>query len=88
MEVRHSLHQRQVEDALDSGGSLDGGNEPMEKGTEVGSFVRSHFAEVQQMTPRLDDDRSCASPLQRGVVDEVVLIFDDLAIWAGGVEEL
>jgi hypothetical protein len=40
------------------------------------------------MPPSLDDDGSCAGRLQRGVLDEEVLTFDDVAIWAGGVQEL
>jgi hypothetical protein len=40
------------------------------------------------MPPGLDDDRSGAGRLQRGVLDEEVLPFHDVAGHAGGVEEL
>ncbi len=40
-----------------------------------------------EMAPRLDDDCSCAGRFQTGVLDEVVLIFDDVAIWPGAVQE-
>jgi hypothetical protein len=83
MEVGHSLHQRQEVDALDSCGSLDRRDEPMEKGTELGTFGWRHFTEIQQMPPSLDDDRSCAGRLQRGVLDEEVLTFGDVATWEG-----
>jgi hypothetical protein len=88
MEVGRSLHQRQEVDALDFSGSLDRRNEPMEKGTELGTFGWRHFTEIQQMPPSLDDDRSCAGRLQRRVLDEEVLTFDDVATRAGGVQEL
>jgi hypothetical protein len=88
MEVGHSLHQRQEVDALDSRGGLDRRNEPMQKGTELGTFGWRHFTEIQQMPPSLDDDRSCAGGLQRGVLDEEMLTFDDVATWAGGIQEL
>ena len=60
----------------------------MEKGTELGTFGGRHFAEIQQMPPSLDDNRSCAELLQRGVLDEEVLTSDDVATWDGGVQEL
>ncbi len=66
MEVVHSLHQRQEVDALDSCGSLDRRNEPMEKGTELGTFGWRHLTEIQQMPPSLDDDRSCGGGLAAG----------------------
>jgi hypothetical protein len=58
MEVGGSLHQRQEVDALDSCGSLDRRNEPMEKGTELGTFGWRHVTEIQEVPPSLDDDRS------------------------------
>src|ERR1700722_9045884 len=86
MEVGRSLHQRQVVDAFDSGGGLDRRNEPMEEGTELGAFGWRHFTEIQQMPPSFDDHGSCAGRLQRGVLDEEVLTFDDVATWDGGVQ--
>ena len=88
MEVRGALHQRQQVDALDSCGRLDSRNESMDKGTELGQFSWRHLTEVQQMPPRLHDDRPCAGRLQRGVLDEEVLTFDDVAAWDGDVQEL
>ena len=88
MEVGYSLHQRQEVDALDSRGSLDRRNEPMENGTELGAFGGPHLTEIQQMPPSLDDDRSCAGGLQRGVLGEEVLAFYDVATWPGRVQEL
>jgi hypothetical protein len=60
----------------------------MEKRTELGTFGWRHFTEVQQMPSRLDDDRPRAGRLERGVLDEEVLTFDDVASWTRGVQEL
>jgi hypothetical protein len=40
------------------------------------------------MPPGLEDDRSCTGLLQRGVLSEEVLAFDDVAARAGDVQEL
>jgi hypothetical protein len=60
----------------------------MDDRTELGKLGRSHLTEIQEMPPGLDDDRSCTGRLQRGVLDEEVLSFDDVAPWNGGVKEL
>jgi hypothetical protein len=88
MEVSRSLHQGQEVDALDSCGGLDRRNEPMENGSELDTFGWRHFTEIQQMPPSFDDDGSCAGRLQRGVLDEEALAFDDVATGDGGVREL
>ena len=49
-----------------------------------GTFGWRHFAEIQQMPPSFDDDRSSAGRLQRGVLDEEVFTFDDVVTWEGG----
>jgi hypothetical protein len=77
------LHQSPVVDALDSGCNLDGRNEPMENGAELGTFDCRHLTEIQQMPPSFHDDRSCAGRLQRGMIDEEVIAFDDVAAWEG-----
>jgi hypothetical protein len=60
---------------------LTAGNEPMEKGTQLGAFGSGHVAEIQQMPP-------AASPLRRrGALDEEVLTLDDVATGDGGVQE-
>ena len=82
--MRRALHNRQEIDALDPRGSLDRRNEPMENGTELGTFGWRHFTEIQQMPPSFDDDRPGAGQLQRGVFGEEVLTFDDAATWQGG----
>jgi hypothetical protein len=84
MEVRRVLHDRQEVDALDSCGGLYRRNEPMEKGPELGTFGWRHFTEIQKMSSSLNDDRSCAGRHQRGVLDEELLTFDDVATWKGG----
>ena len=86
--MRRALHNRQQIDALDSRGSLDRRNEPMDDRTELGKLGRSHLTEIQEMPPGLDDDRSRAGRLQRGVLDQEVLAFDDVAAWNGSVQEL
>jgi hypothetical protein len=40
------------------------------------------------MPPGLDDYRSCTGLLQRGVLGEEVLAFNDVAARTGGVQEL
>jgi len=83
MEVGRSLHHGQVVDALDPGGRLDRRNEPMEKGAEIRALGGRHVTEVQQVAPRLNDDRPGAGLLERGVLDQEVLIFDDVATGDG-----
>ena len=83
----HPLHQRQEVDALDSCDSLDRRYEPMENGTELGTFGGRHFTEIQQMPPSYDDDRSWAGRLQWSVLGHEVLAFDDVATWERAVEE-
>jgi hypothetical protein len=39
------------------------------------------------MPPGLDDDRPGAGLLQRGVLGEEVLAFDDVAPWNGDVQQ-
>ena len=56
----------------------------MEDRTELGTLGWRHVAEIQKMPPGLDDDRSCTGLLQRGVLDEEVLAFDDVAPWTPG----
>jgi hypothetical protein len=63
--------------------AFDCRNEPMDKGSEADNSFWRHVSEVQQVPPRLDDDRSGAGRLQRGVLDEVALIFEDGATRAG-----
>jgi hypothetical protein len=88
MEVSRSFHQRQVVHTLDCSGRLDGGNEAMEKGAESGNFARRHVTEIEHVPPRLDDDRACAGRLQRRMLDQEVLIFEDVTTWPGTVQEL
>jgi hypothetical protein len=88
VEVGRALHHRQEIDALDPGGSLDRRDEPVQDRAERGKLGRSHLAEIQEMPPRFDDYRSCTGLLQRGVLREEVLAFDDVAPWAGDVQEL
>jgi hypothetical protein len=88
MEVGGSLHGRQVVDALNSCDGLDRRNDPMQERTELGAFGWRHFTEIQQMPPSLDDDRSSTGLLQRGVFDEEVFIFDDIATRDRGVQKL
>jgi hypothetical protein len=88
VEVGRALHNRQEIDALDPRGRLDRRNEPMGGRTELGQLGRSHVTEVQEMPPGLEDDRSRAGLLQRGVLGEEVLAFDDVAPWPGDVQEL
>jgi hypothetical protein len=87
MKVGGSLHQRKEIDALDSRGRLDGRNHPMGNGTELGNFGSRHFTKIQQVPSRLDDDRSCAGRLQRGVLDEEVLTFEDTTAWDRDVQD-
>jgi hypothetical protein len=87
VEVGRALHHGQEVDALDPGDSLDRRNEMVEDRTEFGTLGRCHLTEVQEMPPGLDDDRSCAGLLQRGVLGEEVLAFDDVAPWTGDVQE-
>jgi hypothetical protein len=79
MEVRRALHNRQEIDALDPRGRLDRRNEPMDDRTELGKLGRSHLTEIQEMPPGLEDDRSRTRLLQRSVLCEEVLAFDDVA---------
>jgi hypothetical protein len=88
MEVRRALHNRQEIDALDPRGRLDRRNEPMDDRTELGKLGRSHLTEIQEMPPGLEDDRSCTGLLQRSVLCEEVLAFDDVAPWTRGIQEL
>ena len=60
----------------------------MEDRTEFGTLGWRHLTGIQEMPPGLDDDRTCTGLLQRGVLDEEVLAFDDVAPWNGGVQEL
>jgi hypothetical protein len=85
MEVGRALHQGQEVDALNCGGSLDRRDEPMEDRTELATFGWCHFTEIQIMPPSFNDDRSCAGFLERGVLDEEVLAFDEVATRDGGV---
>ena len=50
----------------------------MEDRTEFGTLGRRHLTEIQEMPPGLDDDRSCTGLLQRGVLGEEVLAFNDV----------
>jgi hypothetical protein len=59
----------------------------MEGGTELGKLGRIHLAEIQEMPPGFYDDRSCTGLLQRGVLGDEVLAFDDIAARTGGVQE-
>jgi hypothetical protein len=88
VEVGRALHNRQEIDALDIRGRLDRRNEPMEDRAELGALGWRHITEIQEMPPGLDDDRSCAGLLQRGVLDEEVLAFDDVASGNGDIQEL
>jgi hypothetical protein len=88
VEVRRALHHGQVVDALDPRGRLDRRDELVEDRTEFGTLGWRHLTEVQEMPSGLDDDRSGAGLLQRGVLGEEVLAFDDVAPRAGGVQEL
>src|SRR3984885_6929129 len=88
VEVRRALHHGQVVDALDPRGRLDPRNEPVQDRTEFGTLGGRHLPEVQEMPPGLDDDRSGTGLLQRGVLREEALAFDDVAPWTGGVQEL
>ena len=49
MEVGRSLHQRHGVPRSTPVAGLDGRNEPMENGTELGAFGRRHFTEIPQM---------------------------------------
>lgn len=60
----------------------------MEDRTELGTLGWRHLTEIQEMPPGLDDDRSCTGLLQRGVLDEEVLAFDDVAPRPRSVQEL
>jgi hypothetical protein len=60
----------------------------MEDRTELGTLGWRHLTEIQEMPPGLDDDRSRAGLLQRCVLYEEMLAFDDVAPWNGGVQEL
>ena len=60
----------------------------MEDRTEFGTLGWRHLTGIQEMPPGLDDDRSSTGLLQRGVLDEEVLAFDDVAPWNGDVQEL
>jgi hypothetical protein len=60
----------------------------MEDRTELGTLGWRHLTEIQEMPPGLDDDRSCTGRLQRGVLDQEVLAFDDVAPWNGCVQQL
>ena len=86
--MRRALHNRQQIDALDPRGSLDRRNEPMDDRTELGKLGRSHLTEIQEMPPGFDYYRSRTGLLQRGVLCDEVLALDDVAAWAGGVQEL
>jgi hypothetical protein len=79
VEVGRALHHGQVIDALNPGGSLDRRNEPMQDRTEFGTLGWRHLTEIQEMPPGLGNYRSCTGLLQRGVLDEEVLAFDDVA---------
>ena len=84
METGARSIQRQEIDALDPRGNLDRRNEPMEARTELGTLDWRHLTEIEEMPPGLDNDRSRAGRLQRGVLDEEVLVVDDVAPWNGG----
>jgi hypothetical protein len=88
VEVGRALHHGQVIDALNPGGSLDRRNEPMEDRTELGTLGWRHLTGIQEIPPGLDDDRSRTGLLQRGVLGEEVLAFDDVAPWNRDVQEL
>src|ERR1700689_4270051 len=87
VEVGRALHHCQVIDALDPGGGLDCRDQPVEDRTELGTLIWRHVAEIQQMPPGFDNDRSGAGLLQRGVLGEEVLALDDVASRPGDVQE-
>ena len=60
----------------------------MQKGAQLGTLGWRHFTKIQQMPPGHGDDRSRAGRRQRGVLDEEMLTFDDVATWEGCVQEL
>jgi len=88
MEVGSPFHHRQEIDALRSGGSLDGWNEPMQKRTQLGTLECRHSTEIQQMPPSLDNDRPWTGFLKWGVLNEEVLTFDYVATRDRRVQEL
>ena len=58
MEVGCPLHHCQVVDTLNSCSRFDRWNKLTEKKTEIGTFGRRHFAEIQQVPSRFDNERS------------------------------
>jgi len=60
----------------------------VEDRAEFGTLGWRHLAEIQEVPPSLDDDSSRTGRLQRGVLDEEVLAFDDVAAWNGGIQQL
>ena len=83
VEVRHALHQRQEIDSVGASGNLERRDESFQDRTELGTFSRSHLAKIQEMSSGFDDYRSRIGQLQRGVLYEKMLPFDDVAPGGG-----
>jgi hypothetical protein len=79
MEVRHALHQRQEIDSVGSRDNLERRDESFQDRTEFGTLSQRHLAKIQQMSSGFDDYRSRIGQLQRAVLYEKVLPFDDVA---------
>ena len=79
MEVGHMLHRRQEINSVGSSGGLERRDESFQDRTEFGTLSRSHLAKIQEMSSGFDDYRSRIGQLQRGVLNEKVLPFDDVA---------
>jgi hypothetical protein len=80
VEVRRALHQRQEIDSVGSSGKLDRWHESFQDRTELGTLIRSHLAEIQEMPSGFDDNCSRIGHLYRGVLYEEVLAFDKVAL--------
>jgi hypothetical protein len=79
MEMRHALHQRQKVGAVGPSGSLDCRDDSFQDRAKLGTLCLRRLAKIQKMTSGSDDDCSRIGLLQRSVLHDEMLSFEDVA---------